>query len=840
MNARNYVEQQLLFHSGNKYYIPAVDPESKITSETFILAISLNKELSRFNYSLSLDAINALMHQSPDEIILFHDNLIKLLDEEVGYSDFKSSEPFYPNFPEEVMSKSDADLYFNAMLYYAFSQTDNKEMTEIANQIRSFVTDDTKFERPKDFSENVKMKIITLAKENELDELMRNRVMGLAMSRKQFDDLKVYAQEELDWTKKLFGDSLADGTVDIPSHEIRAKLALLGYMDKNEIFISQMLRNAEDVLRFAAELTQYKHPEYRFVDGSLSFPTAKVKHIFKLSTADKKLVRRLLERCPDLFTSIWHRPEMFEKLKNRLNVNDNTYPRVKRAFDNLSNHRKVDEFDKEIVAYSEQEIRKACRQGDKKVFVNYMKHEPNSFMRHLVSIFESIEQGNHNPEDFINLMDADFFAHLSQGMTAVEYMKLSNFLKNIDVNAENPNFAVTYIAKAHNYFVRENPIYLSPKTCQLLADKLQQIATMRINATKNLYVDKTIYIDPELENRKMPLRTMRNASDRVTMTPFSTRDLSTNNNLLTMGIFWKNKDKSRADIDLSMKAFDKDGQTVCKIWYGHLKETNQMGDHIAAIHSGDYTSGMIAKDINGAVEYIICDKKALKEMGATRIVTEVNGFNCALSDSEDLRMIFSELDGSLDTAQLKNFQSEAYDNYSNSSKKAPVINGEIMDPKKMDLSYSLSSPDRMSIAYMVDLENDKLTFLDQPITSENDYMVSSAGAYNAWRGAILAMYLADHNDVPSIKSLADFLKDDKFGIKFTEHPEEADVIFTADPMNTKDLKKDVEMISSYEFEKLVSLFGDPRLSSDIDERTLERDREKMSNMRKDPDEELER
>lgn len=805
-------EQEILFHSGNKYFIP-LNENSEITVKTAQLSLSLNKELSRYGYSLSFDALNSLMHQSEHNIIIIHNMLLKILDNETGYSDFKSSEPFYPNFPEEVMSKSDAELYFNASLYYLFSQTDNKIYTEIAQDIRKVLTDSKTIERPTDETDLKNLKIISLAKENELEEILYSRIMAPAMSKQQFVDLETYISEEMDWKANIFGDEIKDGSFDIPSHETRGKLALLGYKYNDKDFMNLVLKNAEDVLRFAAELTAYKYPNRSWMNASLNFPIKKQKCLFKFSTTDKKLIARQLERCPDLFTSIWHRPDMFEKLKNRLNVNDTrSLPRVTRAFSNLSNHQKLDEFDNEIVAFSDLEMREACRQGDINTFRAYMEAEPNKFLRNIVNLFESIEQGNayDRVQMFIDVIDPSFFAKQQKGFTAVEFFKLGKFIETLD--AEKDPFKVNYIAKSHNYYVRENEDYLSSDTKLALADKMKTIATMRLNATKELYADKTIYIDPELSNRNLPLRTLRNSSDRVTMTPFSIRNLSADTNLLTAGIFWKNQGNCRCDIDLSMFGYDKNNELVSHIWYSHL--TDRRGDKVLGVHSGDYTSGEIAKDINGAVEYIMVDKNVLKEKGVHKIVFTINGFNQPLDKVDDLRMIFSELSGDLNTTNFSNYYNHTH---------APAFNGEIMDPVKMDLSYSLSCPDRSCISYMIDVDKDKLIFLDQPYT--NVQMNEAAVAMSTQSMNVLqtVMYLAEHNNTPSIKEFADLLQDKDYNIHITDQKEDADVIFSADPIDTENLKEDMEIITSYEFDKLASLLCDPRIDvSKTKDMSLER------------------
>ena len=75
---------------------------------------TLLKNLEFYGYTLSKDFILQLESASKETIIDFYFELIEVLKE----LSFEVGEAFYPNFPEQVMEASEAELYINAIMHY--------------------------------------------------------------------------------------------------------------------------------------------------------------------------------------------------------------------------------------------------------------------------------------------------------------------------------------------------------------------------------------------------------------------------------------------------------------------------------------------------------------------------------------------------------------------------------------------------------------------------------------------------------------------------------------------------------------------------------------------------
>lgn len=76
---------------------------------------TVQAHLMQYRYMLDEDAFASLAKADMSEIQKFHDEIIAYLKNATGGEGFT---PLYKNFPQEVMSKSDYELYWNAIRHY--------------------------------------------------------------------------------------------------------------------------------------------------------------------------------------------------------------------------------------------------------------------------------------------------------------------------------------------------------------------------------------------------------------------------------------------------------------------------------------------------------------------------------------------------------------------------------------------------------------------------------------------------------------------------------------------------------------------------------------------------
>lgn len=771
------LRNHILFDSERKVEIPSTTREVNL-----IEAVTANEEFSRYGFTLDVKGIMDLAHNTPDDIAKIKDVICNTINDVVGLSDFSKSQPFYPNFPEEVMEKSDFELAINAMLYYAFSQTDDPEMTKIANEIRSLVTSDPedRIERAPLSIDKGDLKIAVSAGPREVESLLYDRTQAMSISRGHLEDIKAYAKEYPEtWTDRIFGEGeLKD--LSMPSHETRANLAVVAYRGGDVESARGMLPHAEDVLRFASVLSADRSDKAKQVgmDANLSF---EARHAaFSFSRPDKAVIKDFLDKSPDLFTSMWHRPDMWEKVMNRLDTRDDRFPRMERAFDNLRHDMRVDERGIEVKLTPGQDLERLIgyirmAPADSRAEIGaFAEKQPKLFSRNIERIARDIVPGSDSVRGLCEAIEKH-----SSSVPAGQLMKLEHHIER----ADGWDYRV-FANQKGGIHIEENDTRRID-----IGVKADIIRSLDKAIEQNLRSDPVgkVYIAPELSGVTIPLRNQREASDGATLTKYSTIEGKAENNIAAFGIFWSNDGAERADIDLSVVGFKEGYKDPETIYYGRIK--TEWG-----VHSGDYTSGVIAPEINGAVEYVFVDKTKCEELGIRYIVPEVHGFNIPFSKAETIRFCFMEKQGNLSDVtpgRTGGWMGEAH---------APMFKGELINPKEIVTSYRLTQDTRSTVPLLYDLKDDKYIWVDKDIAVGR---ISNAVDKVSVDKTSIVLYEARHNDYPSIGELAERYAKANGG-EIVKDIKEADLVFSFGNIDVEGsgLKEGVEIISSFELDKI--------------------------------------
>jgi len=86
------------------------------TENNINLAMTVQANLMQYGYMLSQEALNYFSLASRADIINFNDEVVEFLKENMGGR--YDYEPMYKNFPQEVMSMSDSELFWNQIIHY--------------------------------------------------------------------------------------------------------------------------------------------------------------------------------------------------------------------------------------------------------------------------------------------------------------------------------------------------------------------------------------------------------------------------------------------------------------------------------------------------------------------------------------------------------------------------------------------------------------------------------------------------------------------------------------------------------------------------------------------------
>lgn len=123
------------------------------------MAMSVMSELMQFGYILSPEAIDNISAASSENIISFHNDVISYLKFLTGAG--RNYTPFWGGFPQQVMEKSEFELWMHQIIYYFSNAT--YEPTEWTKQ------KPTAFEQPKYTK-------ISLGSEEQFEKIFTSRV----------------------------------------------------------------------------------------------------------------------------------------------------------------------------------------------------------------------------------------------------------------------------------------------------------------------------------------------------------------------------------------------------------------------------------------------------------------------------------------------------------------------------------------------------------------------------------------------------------------------------------------------------------------------------------------
>lgn len=794
----------ILFKNLSRFAFPEnLESEQHINLNSVATVLSANRNLTSYGYSLSLDALKSLMAFSPIQVTSIYSDLISVIKEYKGSEYFNSVELFYPNFPEEVMEKSDVELYFNSLLYYTFSQTENEACRAIAEAIRNAITEKPKKRLPLIENFPRELKIVNSASVKDLDDLIINKIHApKGLNRDELNDIKTYFRYCPD---KINMSTSAD--TPYQSKENLAKTALLLYDMGAEKKAAGLFKDSKDVLRFAALLSNrnfgrdVNNAELAVKKTTYNDDSGKIQ--FKLTKQEQRFIKNMLNNCPNLYYDIWKDEGLYKRLMNRINAKKGP-ERVVKAFDNLANNKKTDEHDRIIVPVprqfdfaianllalysdSNKPIEFNLNPAYLQLFDKLVDNFPGYFVQHYIDYIDSAAKYGEKAFEII----ASRIDKCNVPVQSLLTLYNAFDLRKIE------NDTRIFRNKSGKLLTSENRQFnLSKKQIATAKELIQMQMKKNIHTTKQL---GKVYIDPKLENVKIPLRDMRNCSAGNIIPPYSKIDGLENKNLLAFGIYWKNyTDENgvlhRGDIDLAVRFYNEYKEIVGHVYYSNLRAFDY------AVHSGDYTDAP-----NGATEMVLMDKKAMKDMGIKYAVIEVHGFSVPFNQAENLRFIMLEKEGHLKCDKGHNLSDYLHTDskfYSNKSGKV-VFLGKTFDPLQIEHPIKINAASTYATPCIYDVDEDKTYWIDY---AGSINLMQNTVSNDKINQASLQLDYAKNNAIPNMKQLFDLYADACGSI--TQDIKEADTIFSLYPLDTvkEQLKDTAHVISSYDLDYISNEF----------------------------------
>lgn len=802
--------QFMLFKNLAKFNIP--EETEIINDESMARALTVNANLVQTGLVLDKDCIMRLASLSKEECVKVYNDIIAMYVKYTGYKSFDNSKCFYPNFPEEVMNKDEASLYFNSLIYYAATYG-----LGMGNEIIEHLDVD-KEEKPRHrFLEfgNRQPKIISYGDEKDLEKLMINRVYSMSMSPDKYIELKEYC--------KITNNVPYEESRTFASKENLTRVAYLFYLQKDEASKEKakaLLKDTPDVLRFIALVSNERLIEKTIGNNyfeinplTLSSKTKNFK--INLSASDKRFIKECLNNCKNLYYDVWKHKDLWKKTMRYIGPDKKTKTpiRVIKVFDNLVHNNKVNENGEPILS-AFYEIKKAIEyltnDNDISGCSEIAKKYPGLYINNLASFIRAVVVSTHDEKDkeisYSNIMKLCKDAIKNSNTPIIKLLqtkevieKKDTFELNIYKNTKNTTFV-----KAN-----ETPVIIPDKIKEFVISNLNQFIEEAVRNTKEL---GSVYIDPELVNNKVPMRGERNASDQAVLTPYSTFDGNKDKNLLMFGINWSSiSDKTEhIDIDLSVAALDKNLVQVDRLSYYELRAN-------WGCHSGDFTATVPG---DGVREVIICDKEKMKEAGIKYLVPMVHGFNVPFNEANNVKFIRMEREGQinvdLDAGKGR------FNDYETNDISYPTFNGEVIELSTIEDPIKLNAPTNSEMPMIYDVDKDKYTWLDSKdifkgiFNVDNDVQVLTTQA---------KIYQLDHNFIPNMYDL--FTVYAQSNGQIVDDITKADTVFLSKDQDLAELnlKENAKVIFAKELDTVSAEYcAKQKILDDLNiERTLESD-----------------
>ena len=625
---------------------------------------SFNLNLQDLGYTLTPRVIGRLSKLPEDECVRFLDGTMDTLKELKGVRSYR---PMYPNFPQQVIDASDAELYINAILHY-FS---------------TFVADATgdkgcvwlpkyRKDRREPLDEKVQLRVISLGDGTEPMELGRQ----LATSNASLSDTD---KEDLRFLFAEFFDALPEG---IPNKE---NLAFLGgvLFSKGAADFGPYFRTATDVLRLAVALSGG--------DVSLAEPCL----FRKFRREERRRLLALLDQCGNLGEDLLRWEGRWLRLGEKLHPGDyfQRYYQAFKAINDLRNGTSPQTF--------RSKVEEAVRSGHVKDAVRLLKDRPGEFGRRLDHILRKARTKAARAEAV-----HAFLAHAGTASTPVLLQMMAHFDHRSE-GGERTVFPKGSIAKVQTIPALPEMDKALSRTASL---GIRRVLRRRFSALPPL---GKVYLDPGLKDFLLPF-SQRSASKslrtlvRGSRAPFGFGDKNT----VRLFIWWKDTKgpvadeeagnspdllsyrwnyDTRVDLDLSAVFYDSEWREKGEVTYYQLRCGRGNG---FSWHSGDITSAP-----KGASEFIDIDIGKALAHGVRYVLMSVNGYT---------QQNFCDLP-------------ECYAGW---MLRGSPQSGEVYDPRTVEDKADLTMKARAGIPLIADLAERKVIWCDCVMPVRRGYNVN--------------------------------------------------------------------------------------------------------------------
>ncbi|WP_426216324.1 TerD family protein [Pseudomonas sp. DWRC2-2] len=551
------MNQGLFLRRRNKVHVP-----TGTGGATRAQVASVIQEVAAFRCVLSEPLIEQIGRLSAAELKSWLREIVRVLRRETGAHVHHS--PLYPDFPEQVLAASEAELYLNAVIHY----------------LTLWRLPPSEHARPAMLEGNYIARVIEPGSVSEFESLFA----PLVSSRSSLSEEE--SADVIWFIRQYKGDVFRLLPEAIPFREIRAQVgsALLLHVagdTRVNAFLEQNVETATDVLRLAVALNA----------GDVSLATASTRFT-AMKRSMRRLLLRLLDAIPNAVEDVMRHTERWKRLAEVLHPGDyaDKYPRALAAITAARRNDAPASFGSRVeTLFAQRHIA---------TLTSLLQSRPGEFARRLDATLRRAEE----PEPVLDAFEA-VAAHVSSPVL-LQLLAQARSPRPLPLRAFTPKGALAKV-----YAIKDRRESLTPDVLARAARICEDALVKRFASLPPL---GRCFIDPELREYRVPLAQRASAKSLRTLVRGSRLPIP-DTRFIRLFLWWKN-DRARTDIDLSAAFFDANFVFREAVSYYNLKGY------------GGYHSGDIVDAPEGASEFIDLDLDVLVEKGVRYVVTSINSF----------------------------------------------------------------------------------------------------------------------------------------------------------------------------------------------------------------------
>lgn len=551
------MNQDLFLRRRSKVHVP-----TGTGGATRAQVASAVREVTAFRCVLSEPLIEQIGTLSAAELKHWLREIVGVLRRETGAH--VHHRPFYPDFPEQVLKASEAELYLNAVMHY----------------LTLWRLPPAEHSRPALLEGNFISRVIEPGSVFEFESLLAPLVSArTSLSENDAADVVWFIREYKSDVFRLLPEV-------VPFREIRAQVggALILHVagdTRVDAFLERNVETATDVLRLAVALN----------GGDVSLATASTRFT-AMKRSIRRLLLRLLDQIPNAVEDVMRHAERWKRLAEVLHPGDyaDKYPQALAAITAARRNEAPASFGSRVeTLFTQRHIA---------ALTPILQSRPGEFARRLDATLRRAAE----PE---SVLDA-FEAVAAQVSSAVLLQLLAQLRapRPLPLRAFTPKGA---LAKIYGIKDRREPL-----ACDVVARAARICEDALVTRFASLPPLGRCFIDPALREYKVPLAQRASSKSLRTLVRGSRLPMP-ETRFIRLFLWWKNGD-GRTDIDLSAAFFDANFVFKETVAYYNLKGY------------GGYHSGDIVDAPKGASEFIDLDLDVLVKKGIRYVVTSINSY----------------------------------------------------------------------------------------------------------------------------------------------------------------------------------------------------------------------